>query len=147
MSTLKVCLLREGARPPERASAGAAAYDIRALIDSPVVIHAGKRAVIPTGIAIELSSTDYVGLVFSRSGFGIKHGVSLANSVGVIDSDYRGEIHVGLINHGEEDFVVENGDRIAQLAIMPVSLPEIELCETLSGTDRGSSGFGSTGVK
>ena len=147
MSTLKVKLLRDGAQPPRRATDGAAAYDVHALLDAPVTIPPGGRALLPTGIAIELPSPDTVALLFSRSGFGVKHGVSLANSVGVIDSDYRGEVHVGLINHGSEPFTVENGDRIAQLMITPVLLPDVAVCDELSDTARGAGGFGSTGVR
>ncbi len=144
---LKVKKLRDGAALPKRASVGAAAYDLCALCERPVVIKPGGRALIPTGIAIELPCERYVALLFSRSGFGVKHGVSLSNSVGVIDSDYRGEIHVGLINHGEDDFTVQNGDRIAQLAVLPVECPEIVECDELSGSERGEGGFGSTGIR
>ncbi len=144
---LKVKKLREGAVAPKRASSGAAAFDLYALCDEKIVIKPGGRALVPTGIAIELPDERYVALLFSRSGFGVKHGVSLSNSVGVIDSDYRGEIHVGLINHGHEDFCVERGDRVAQLAVMPVECPEIVECDELSGTGRGEGGFGSTGIK
>ena len=142
---LKVKLLREGACIPERASDGAAAYDIKALTDGDVVIPPGCRELIPTGIAIELPGPEYAALLYSRSGSGIKHGVSLSNSVGVIDSDYRGEVCVGLINHGNEPFTVSRGDRIAQMMIVPIMLPEITLSDSLSESARGSGGFGSTG--
>ncbi len=131
---------------PAYATEGSAGLDLRACIDAPITIKQGGRALIPSGIAIELP-TDCVALVFARSGLAIKHGLALANGVGVIDSDYRGEIAVGLINQGEEDFVVSPGERIAQLAVMPVLQPKLELTDTLSDTERGAGGFGSTGTK
>ena len=132
---------------PAYATEGSAGLDLRACIDGAVTLPAGGRALIPTGIAIELPSAETVALVFARSGLAIKHGLALSNGVGVIDSDYRGEIKVGLINQGEEDFTVEPGERIAQMVIMPILQPEIELAESLSDTDRGAGGFGSTGTK
>ena len=132
---------------PAYATEGSAGLDLRACIDGAVTLPAGGRALIPTGIAIELPSAETVALVFARSGLAIKHGLALSNGVGVIDSDYRGEIKVGLINQGEEDFTVAPGERIAQMVIMPILQPEIELAESLSDTDRGAGGFGSTGTK
>lgn len=130
---------------PFYATPGAAAMDLHACIDEAVVIPAGERRVIPTGIAIGLPSADYVALVFARSGLGIKHGLAPANCVGVIDSDYRGEIMVGLQNSGKTDYTVQPADRIAQLAIMPVVQAQVELCDDLDETQRGAGGFGSTG--
>lgn len=100
---------------------------------------------IPTGIAIALPSADYVALVYARSGLGVKHGVAPANCVGVIDSDYRGEIGVGLVNLGSEPYTVQPGDRIAQLMVVPVVQPTVTVTEDLDETDRGAGGFGSTG--
>lgn len=142
---LKIKLLRSGASLPVRASDGAAAYDIRALLDCDITVDPGCRELIPTGIAIELPGPDYAALLYSRSGSGIKYGVSLSNSVGVIDSDYRGEIRVGLINHGASPFTVHNGDRIAQMMIVPIMLPELKVVDTLEESARGEGGFGSTG--
>ena len=130
---------------PFYASQGAAAMDLHACVDQPVVIPAGQRRTIPTGIAIGLPSADYVALVFARSGLGIKHGVAPANCVGVIDSDYRGEIMVGLQNSGDTDYVIQPADRIAQLMITPVIQAEITLVDELDRTARGAGGFGSTG--
>ena len=130
---------------PFYASAGAAAMDLHACIDEPVVIPAGQRRVIPTGIAIALPSADYVALVFARSGLGIKHGIAPANCVGVIDSDYRGEVMVGLQNSGDQDYTIQPGDRIAQLMISPVIQAQIQMVEELDDTARGAGGFGSTG--
>ena len=130
---------------PFYASAGAAAMDLHACMDEEAVIPAGGRTVIPTGIAIALPSPDYVALVFARSGLGIKHGIAPANCVGVIDSDYRGEILVGLQNSGDTDFTVRPGDRIAQLMITPVVQATIQMVDNLDQTQRGAGGFGSTG--
>ena len=130
---------------PYYASAGAAALDLHACLEEPVTIPAGGRAVIPTGIAIALPSPAYVALVFARSGLGIKRGIALSNGVGVIDSDYRGELRVGLQNSGAEEYTVQPGDRIAQLAVVPVLQVELEQAETLDETERGTGGLGSTG--
>ena len=130
---------------PFYASAGAAAMDLHACMDQAVTIPAGKRVVIPTGIAIALPSADYVALIFARSGLGIKHGVAPANCVGVIDSDYRGEILVGLQNSGDADYTVQPADRIAQLMITPVIQATVEIVDELDDTQRGTGGFGSTG--
>ena len=130
---------------PFYATPGSAAMDLHACMEEAVVIPAGGRKVIPTGIAIALPSPDYVALVFARSGLGIKHGIAPANCVGVIDSDYRGEILVGLQNSGDTDFTIQPGERIAQLAVMPVALPDMLEVETLTDTERGTGGFGSTG--
>lgn len=145
--TLKVKLLRDGARLPFRASEGAAACDLYACCEEDIVLAPGRFASVPTGIAIELPGPGYVALVFSRSGHGAKLGVSLTNSVGVIDSDYRGEILVSVINHGSEPFVVKSGERIAQLMVAPCFVCDIVQSQELSATERGSGGFGSTGVK
>ncbi len=130
---------------PQFATPGSAAMDLRACLDGPVTLQAGARAVIPTGLAMALPSADYVALVFARSGLGIKKGVCLSNGVGVIDSDYRGEIAVGLVNLSDEDYTVQPGDRIAQLMVVPVVQPTVTLAEELDETDRGSGGLGSTG--
>ncbi len=131
---------------PYYATPGSAAMDLHACLDGPVVIPAGGRSVIPTGIAIALPSPDYVALVFARSGLGIKHGVAPANCVGVIDSDYRGEVMVGLQNSGSSDFTVQPGDRIAQLMVTPVVQATIQMVDELDETQRGVGGFGSTGA-
>ena len=131
---------------PYYATPGSAAMDLHACLDGAVTIPAGERRVIPTGLAIALPSADYVALVFARSGLGIKHGVAPANCVGVIDSDYRGEILVGLQNSGGSEFTIQPGDRIAQLMVVPVVQPRLRLVDELDETDRGAGGFGSTGV-
>ena len=131
---------------PYYATPGSAAMDLHACLDGAVTIPAGERRVIPTGLAIALPSADYVALVFARSGLGIKHGVAPANCVGVIDSDYRGEILVGLQNSGGSEFTIRPGDRIAQLMVVPVVQPRLRLVDELDETQRGAGGFGSTGV-
>ena len=130
---------------PFYATPGSAAMDLHACVDAAMTLRPGGRAVIPTGIAIALPSADYVALVFARSGLGIKHGVVPGNCVGVIDSDYRGEIMVGLYNSGESEYTVQPGDRIAQLAVVPVVRAELEQTDELDETGRGVGGFGSTG--
>ena len=130
---------------PFYATSGSAAMDLHACMEAAVVIPAGGRKVIPTGIAIALPSPDYVALVFARSGLGIKHGISPANCVGVIDSDYRGEILVGLQNSGDADYVIQPADRIAQLMVVPVVQAQVKMVDQLDETQRGAGGFGSTG--
>lgn len=130
---------------PQFATPGSAAMDLRACIDRPVTIRAGERTVVPTGLAMALPSADYVALLFARSGLGIRKGVCLSNGVGVIDSDYRGEIGVGLVNLSQEAYTVQPGDRIAQLMVVPVERLTVSLVEDLDDTSRGSGGFGSTG--
>ena len=132
---------------PRYATGGAAAMDICACIDAPLTIPAGERAVIPTGIAISPETSDVVAVIAGRSGHGLKHGVTMANSIGVIDSDYRGEISVVLINHGDEPFEVHRGDRIAQMMFMPVLTADFLTVDELDETERGAGGFGHTGVK
>lgn len=130
---------------PSYATAGSAAMDLRACVSEPVIIAPGTRVVVPSGIAIALPSADYVALVFARSGLAAKGGICLANGVGVIDSDYRGEIGVALLNTGSEPYTILPGDRIAQLMVTPVVQPMVELVEELPETARGAGGFGSTG--
>ena len=130
---------------PFYATPGSAAMDLHACLDEAVTIPAGGRRTVPTGIAIALPSADYVALVYARSGLGIKHGVAPANCVGVIDSDYRGEIKVGLVNLSGKAYTIEPGERIAQLVITPVTQANIQLVDELDNTDRGAGGFGSTG--
>lgn len=142
---LKIKKLREDAKIPFRATPGSAGMDLSACIDEPVTIRPGDLKIIPTGIAIELPCADYVAYIFARSGLGIKHGICLSNGVGVVDSDYRGEVCVGLCNVSSEDYTITPGERVAQMVISPVSLmPSVEV-EELSETARGQGGFGSTG--
>ena len=137
----------KGAKVPEYATEGAAAVDLRAALEGgSVVIEPGKRALIPTGLFIEPEDRDTVAVIAARSGLACKKGICLSNGIGVIDSDYRGEICVSLFNTSEEPFTVCDGDRIAQLMFMPVCHAAFIEAETLGDTDRGAGGFGSTGV-
>ena len=130
---------------PYYASKGAAGMDLAACIDEAVTIMPGEHKIIPTGISIALPSNEYVALIYVRSSLGFKKGVTLSNSVGVIDSDYRGEIKVSLANLSKNEFVINPGDRIAQLVVTPVCIPSVEIVDELSKTERGEGGFGSTG--
>lgn len=138
------CIASSGAVVPEYKTAGAAGADICALVDSPVTIPAGKYAMIPTGLFFEIPE-GYEVQIRPRSGLAAKNGVTVLNTPGTIDSDYRGEIKVILINLGEKDFIINSGDRIAQMIIAPVTQTSFEIADFLSDTDRGTGGFGSTG--
>lgn len=138
--------LRENACAPTRATQHSAGYDLCSASAEPVIIPVGEIRMIPIGIAASPERNDIALLVFPRSGLAAKHGITLANSVGVIDADYRGEIMVPLINHGKEDFTVTEGMRIAQLVVTPVLSQEWTEAERLDETQRSSSGFGSSGV-
>jgi dUTP pyrophosphatase len=136
----------DGLPLPEYQSADAAGVDLLAAVpeDSPLTLPPAKHAMIPTGLTIALPP-GYEAQVRPRSGLAARHGVTVLNSPGTIDADYRGEISVLLINHGTEPFTVRRGERIAQMVIAPVSRAELVLSSSLSTTDRGSGGFGSTG--
>lgn len=144
MNPVHVKLLREGAKLPTYGSAEAAGADLYACIEAPVTIQPGETVFIPTGIALEVPA-GCAGLVYARSGMACKRGLAPANKVGVVDSDYRGEINVVLHNHGAVSQTIENGERIAQLLITPVLQPGYEAVETLTDTARNAGGFGSTG--
>ena len=135
-----------GGRVPKYETQGSAGMDLSACISGPVTILPGKRALIPTGIAIELPE-GYEAQVRARSGLAVKHGIGLVNGIGTVDSDYRGEIKIPVINWGEEPFVINDGDRIAQLVIAKYEKAEIRESAGLSDTARGEGGFGSTGRK
>ncbi len=141
---IKVKKLRENAVIPKIATSGSAAADLYASIEEPIKVPARGTALIPIGIAIALPE-GYGAFIFARSGLGIKYGIAPRNCVGVIDSDYRGEICVGLQNNSDEDYIVKPLDRVAQMAIMPVMPAEYVLTEELDDTERGIGGFGSTG--
>ncbi len=141
---VKVKKLRENAVIPKIATAGSAAADLCACIESELEIVPGGSAIVPVGIAIAVPE-GYAAFIFARSGLGIKHGIVPSNCVGVIDSDYRGEVCVGLYNHSQKPYTVAPGDRIAQMAIMPVMPAVFTQCEELTDTERGTGGFGSTG--
>ena len=144
MDFIRVKLLRSGAKLPTYGSAEAAGADLYACLDEEMMIHPGQTAFIPTGIAMEVPK-GCAGLIYARSGMACKRGLAPANKVGVVDSDYRGEIIVALHNHSTAPQTVTPGERIAQMVITPVLTPAYHLCEELSDTDRGEGGFGSTG--
>lgn len=129
---------------PYYATEGAAAVDLHACIDEAVTLPPGGRALLPTGLAAAIPA-GHVGLLAVRSSMGIRHGVTLSNGVGVIDSDYRGEIIVALTNLSDTDYTIQPGDRVAQLVIMPVTQADISVVDELDETERGAGGFGSTG--
>lgn len=131
---------------PEYATSGSAGMDLSACIGSDIVIKPGEIIKIPTGIAIQIPHSGIGGFVFPRSGLSSKHGISLANCVGVIDSDYTGEIICPVINHGSSDYTIKPGDRIAQIVFMPVFKASLVETDKLEATGRGSGGFGSTGA-
>lgn len=129
---------------PEYQSERAAGMDLRAAVKEPITILPGKRALIPTGLVMAIPS-GYEGQVRPRSGLALKHGVTVLNSPGTIDSDYRGEVKVLLINHGEEAFVVKRGERVAQLVIASVVQVPLHVVAEVDETERGEGGYGSTG--
>ena len=141
--------LTRGMDAPEYATDGSAAVDLRAALDEGEVVTLlpGERYRIPTGVAISPERDDVVAVIAGRSGHGLKNGVTMANSIGVIDSDYRGEISVVLINHGQEPFEVRRGDRVAQMMFMPVLHASFLPTDELDETERGAGGFGHTGTK
>jgi dUTP pyrophosphatase len=144
MNKLSVMKLKQTASIPKRQTSGSVGYDIVACIDSEVVIGPGETHKIGSGIAIALDD-GHAAFIYARSGLGINKGIIPANCVGIIDSDYRGEIIVGLKNCSNEPFKVNNGDRIAQMVIAKCETPELVICEFLNETSRSTGGFGSTG--
>jgi dUTP pyrophosphatase len=132
---------------PEYATAGSAGMDLRACIEEPLSLEAGSTHIIPTGLALNIRDPGLMALLAPRSGLGIRHGIVLANLVGIIDSDYHGEILVGLWNRGQETFIVHPGDRICQMIFMPVTQVELHIVEAFSSSsERGEGGLGHTGI-
>ena len=144
MEPIHIKKLHPNATLPTYGSTEAAGADLYACLDEIVLIPAGKTVFIPTGLAIEVPQ-GCAGLIYARSSMGAKRGLAPANKVGVIDSDYRGQVMVALHNHGQEDQTVQPGDRVAQLLITPVFTPGFVEVDELDGTARGTGGFGSTG--
>lgn len=143
---VKIKFLKENITLPEYATNGSAAIDLRCADETQITIKPRGTASISTGIAISLPGADVAALIFARSGLASKFGISLSNSVGVIDSDYRGEIKVSLINNSDTEFTVNPGDRIAQMMFVPIFAASFQVCDSLDETDRGTGGFGSTGI-
>jgi len=144
MEKLPVMRIKSSAKLPERQTVGSVGYDISACLDNDIILAPGETQKIGSGIAIALEP-GYAAFIYARSGLGINFGVIPANCVGVIDSDYRGEVIVGLKNTSKEPFEVKNGDRIAQMVIKKCETPDIVLYDELDKTKRGAGGFGSTG--
>lgn len=144
MSSIRVKRLHPNAKLPAYGSSEAAGADLYACLDEPVTIQPGEVFWVPTGIALEVPKGS-AGLVYARSSMGAKRGLAPANKVGVVDSDYRGEIKVVLLNHSKQPQILEPGERVAQFVITPVLTPAYEEVADLTDTDRGAGGFGSTG--
>ena len=144
---MKIKIVNKSNHPlPKYATPGSAGMDLRANIDAPIALAPGERKLIPTGIYIALP-VGYEAQIRPRSGLALKHGIGLANMLGTVDSDYRADVGVILINLGQEDFVVNDGDRIAQLVIAKYEIAEWEVVDELDKTERGEGGYGHTGVK
>ena len=147
MRRLEVKILDDRIRSmlPRYATAGAAGLDLRACIDAPLTLHAGDSHLVRAGIAIHLGDPGYAAMLLPRSGLGSKHGIVLGNLVGLIDSDYQGEVLVSVWNRGKSVFTIQPLDRIAQLVVVPVVQVEFEVVEEFAASSRGAGGFGSTG--
>jgi len=130
---------------PEYATDGSAGLDLRACLDAPLTLHPGETQLIPTGLSIYLEDPNTAALILPRSGLGHKHGIVLGNLVGLIDSDYQGELMVSCWNRGSDSFTIEVGDRIAQLMIVPVIQAEFDIVDEFAESDRGEGGFGHSG--
>lgn len=139
-------IVSKSGKAPSYATDGASGMDLRAYLEEPMTLLPMERKLVPTGIYVEIPE-GYEGQVRARSGLAIKKGIGLVNGIGTIDSDYRGELRVPLINWGSEPFEIQDGDRIAQLVIAKYERVQVELVQELSDTDRGTGGFGHTGVK
>lgn len=144
---LQIKILNKQAELPEYATSGSAGLDLKACIEDTVLLESGKTILIPTGLAIHISDPSVCAMIMPRSGLGHKHGIVLGNLVGLIDSDYQGELKISCWNRGETSYVINPGDRIAQLVLVPVLKAQLELVEEFSGpSTRGENGFGHTGA-
>ena len=130
---------------PEYATDGSAGLDLRACLDGPAAVRPGEARLVATGLAVHIADPGYAAMILPRSGLGHRHGIVLGNLVGLIDSDYQGEILISCWNRGCELYVIEPGERIAQLVVVPVMRPRFELVDEFSASGRGSGGFGHTG--
>lgn len=142
---MKLKIISKSGILPKYETAGSAGFDIRAFLEAPITLVPGERALVPTGLFFQLEP-GFEAQIRARSGLAIKKGIGLVNGIGTVDSDYRGEVCVPLINWGQEDFVIENGDRIAQVVIAKYEQVTLELTDTINETERGAGGFGHTGV-
>ncbi len=142
---VKILDERLHAHPPAYASGGAAGLDLRACVDAPLHLKPGDTALVPTGLAVHLADPGLAAMILPRSGLGHKHGIVLGNLVGLIDSDYQGQLFVSVWNRGKVAFTVEPMERIAQLVVVPVVQVEFNIVDTFVASERGEGGFGSTG--
>ena len=142
---VKVLDARMAEQLPHYATAGSAGLDLRACLDAPIVLEPGQSALIPTGLAIHIGDPGLAAMLLPRSGLGHKHGIVLGNLVGLIDSDYQGQVFVSCWNRGQTTFTIQPGERIAQLVIVPVVQVELNVVESFEESPRGAGGFGSTG--
>jgi dUTP pyrophosphatase len=142
---LKILDERVREQLPHYATPGSAGLDLRACLDGPVILNPGETKLIPTGLAMHLAAPDYAAMILPRSGLGHKHGVVLGNLVGLIDSDYQGQLMVSMWNRGQEAFTIQPFERIAQMIIVPVVQASFRVVDEFSDSDRGVGGFGSTG--
>lgn len=147
MQRIDVKLLDERLKshPPAYASPGAAGLDLRACVDAPLVLHPGETTLVPSGLAIHLADPGLSAMVLPRSGLGHKHGIVLGNLVGLIDSDYQGQLFVSVWNRGRASFTIQPMERIAQLVVVPVLQVDFNVVTDFSASERGEAGFGSTG--
>jgi deoxyuridine 5'-triphosphate nucleotidohydrolase len=130
---------------PAYATAGSAGLDLRALLDAPLVLAPGATTLIPTGLAIHVDDPGYAAIILPRSGLGHKHGIVLGNLVGLIDSDYQGQLMVSCWNRGQAAFTIEPGERIAQMVVVPVAQVQLKIVEDFAASERGAGGFGHSG--
>lgn len=130
---------------PERATQGSAGFDLRAMITHSLTLEPGDCQLLPSGLAVHIADPAYAGLVLPRSGLGHKHGIVLGNGTGLIDSDYQGEVKISVWNRACQAYTIEPGDRIAQFVLVPIAIPQLEWVEDFDASQRGTSGFGSTG--
>ncbi len=142
---MKIRMITKSGRLPSYETKGSAGMDICAFLEAPVTLEPGQRALIPTGLFAEIPD-GYEAQLRARSGLSIRCGITLVNGIGTIDSDYRGEIQAALINLGQDPFTIHDGDRIAQMVICPVQQVCVEAVPVITDTERGSGGFGSTGI-
>ncbi len=142
----KIKVVSKGGELPSYATEGSAGADIRAYIDEPVTLQPGERRLVPTGLFVEIPP-GFEAQIRARSGLAIKHGIGLVNGVGTVDSDYRGEWNIPLINWGNEPYTIHNGDRIAQVIFAKYEKVDFDLAFEISQTERGTGGFGHTGIK
>lgn len=144
--TIKIRMISRSGRPPSYETTGSAGADLRAYLSEPVTLAPGERRLIPTGLYVELPP-GIEAQVRARSGLSIKHGIGLVNGVGTVDSDYRGEWNVPLINFGDQPYTIHDGDRIAQVVFARYERAEFTLVDEIAGSERGAGGFGHTGIK